>query len=177
MRRNLNTQDGGNLRQKMLIKLFINHLGFVTNAYEQGYYSLNRNGFFIEIVIQVKIRSTSLCVKKKLHAIYFSLFSNKLLPRVNYFSLIWFVNILGFWLKSKERTLQHVESLQMLQCLQHPNSIKFVMKWTKHIRSWIFDSISFQTRTTAVYSVHWIEFHIHFLQLQFTIMTKQIKST
>lgn len=102
MRRNLNTQDGGNLRQKMLIKLFINHLGFVTNDYEQGYYSLNRNGFFIEIVFQVKIRSTSLCVKKKLHAIYFSLFSNKLLPRVNYFSLIWFVNILGFWLKSKE---------------------------------------------------------------------------
>lgn len=74
----------------MLIKLFINHLGFVTNDYEQGYYSLNRNGFFIEIVIQVKIRSTSLCVKKKLHAIYFSLFSNKLLPRVNYFSLIGF---------------------------------------------------------------------------------------
>lgn len=102
MRRNLNTQDGGNLRQKMLIKLFINHLGFVTNDYEQGYYSLNRNGFFIEIVFQVKIRSTSLCVKKKLHAIYFSLFSNKLLPRVNYFSLIWFVNILGFWLKSRE---------------------------------------------------------------------------
>lgn len=64
MRRNLNTQDGGNLRQKMLIKLFINHLGFVTNDYEQGYYSLNRNGFFIEIVFQVKIRSTSLCIKK-----------------------------------------------------------------------------------------------------------------
>lgn len=66
MRRNLNTQDGGNLRQKMLIKLFINHLGFVTNDYEQGYYSLNRNGFFIEIVFQVKIRSTSLCIKKKI---------------------------------------------------------------------------------------------------------------
>lgn len=58
-----------------------------------------------------------------------------------------------------------MESMQMLQCLQHPNSIRFVMKWTKHIRSWIFDSISFQTRTTAVYSVHWIEFAIHFLQL------------
>lgn len=161
----------------MLIKLFINHLGFVTNDYEQGYYSLNRNGFFIEIVFQVKIRSTSLCVKKKLHAIYFSLFSNKLLPRVNYFSLIWFVNILGFWLKSKE----HCSMWKVCRCCNvysaHPNSIKFVMKWTKHIRSWIFDSISFQTRTTAVYSVHWIEFRIHFLQLQFTIMTKQIKST
>lgn len=64
MRRNLNTQDGGNLRQKMLIKLFINHLGFVTNDYEQGYYSLNRNGFFIEIVFQVKMTLHPYALKK-----------------------------------------------------------------------------------------------------------------
>lgn len=80
----------------MLIKLFINYLGFVINDYEQGYYFFNRNGFFIEIVFQVKIRFIFLCIKKKLYVIYFFLFLNKLLFRVNYFFLIWFVNILGF---------------------------------------------------------------------------------